>query len=585
MRNLFLLLLAVLLFGTAVQAQNQTHVQPGYSYNTTGTPPVITRFQINGAQLYPATFVDPRSAPFNADPTGVKDATAALQAAIVATGSGQLACPGNSIFTISGTVFLYVANGGITWTGPPSCIIKVKTGLSSKITAIVDGSSSVGAYIDSHIGGFTIEGQNISGTGSMANGLLVYDHDWGNYDNLIVNNATNDAIVVNEHGAGRTTVAVAATASVTVVTPATMSPDGYAIQAGTLLDVDCNGAAPDSDASGCNIANSNYEQLVVSAITATTFTVTFAKPHSAGFPVTRLGFADLITFTNPHTTYAGRSGFEVISGPDTNGITITRPVFSHAAVAGGILRGDYGIITPGQFYANAGYALEVGGVGDYTSLSAKFWDIAAPLDLESNGHDCFLATADAYLTLFHTFDTTPSNIVCQGDANTTNVIMGATSISGISVSNTSNILANQGSVQILPGVGTSGNNGSTITASCGSSACGANRLNFSSYGAAPITLNVLTNPSNGNSGKNGTQFGDGAGNVVGAVLGNGNAYYTSVRGTAVTYANLPASPVEGMLVAVTDAATITWGAAVVTGGSTGHVLAYYNGSGWTVAGK
>lgn len=51
---------------------------------------------------------------------------------------------------------------------------------------------------------------------------------------------------------------------------------------------------------------------------------------------------------------------------------------------------------------------------------------------------------------------------------------------------------------------------------------------------------------------------------------------------AVTFANLPASPVEGMMQAVTDSTTATWGA-TITGGGSNHVLAYYNGTNWTVA--
>lgn len=58
----------------------------------------------------------------------------------------------------------------------------------------------------------------------------------------------------------------------------------------------------------------------------------------------------------------------------------------------------------------------------------------------------------------------------------------------------------------------------------------------------------------------------------------------SVRGAAVTFANVPATPVEGMMVAVTDSTTATWGA-TITGTGSNHVLAYYNGTNWTVAAK
>lgn len=71
---------------------------------------------------------------------------------------------------------------------------------------------------------------------------------------------------------------------------------------------------------------------------------------------------------------------------------------------------------------------------------------------------------------------------------------------------------------------------------------------------------------------------DGAAGPVGlAVTG-------SLRASAVTFANLPATPIEGMLVPVTDSTTAVWGA-TITGVGGNHVLGYYNGSVWTVAGK
>ena len=58
----------------------------------------------------------------------------------------------------------------------------------------------------------------------------------------------------------------------------------------------------------------------------------------------------------------------------------------------------------------------------------------------------------------------------------------------------------------------------------------------------------------------------------------------SVRGNAVAFASVPGTPVEGMLVAVTDSSTAIWGA-TITGGGANHVLGFFNGSAWTVAGK
>jgi len=65
---------------------------------------------------------------------------------------------------------------------------------------------------------------------------------------------------------------------------------------------------------------------------------------------------------------------------------------------------------------------------------------------------------------------------------------------------------------------------------------------------------------------------------------SGNVSGLSVRGAAVVFASLPGTPVEGMMVPVTDSTTNTWGA-TITGGGSNHVLAYYDGTNWTVAGK
>lgn len=53
--------------------------------------------------------------------------------------------------------------------------------------------------------------------------------------------------------------------------------------------------------------------------------------------------------------------------------------------------------------------------------------------------------------------------------------------------------------------------------------------------------------------------------------------------TVGAFASLPAGA-EGMLAGVTDSTTATWGA-TITGGGTNHVLAYFDGTNWTVAGK
>lgn len=82
---------------------------------------------------------------------------------------------------------------------------------------------------------------------------------------------------------------------------------------------------------------------------------------------------------------------------------------------------------------------------------------------------------------------------------------------------------------------------------------------------------------------------------LGAVSGTTGYFSGSLRSTgtlsadfamqagAVAVGSLP-TPVEGMMIAVTDSSTAVWGA-TITGGGANHVLAYYNGTNWTVAAK
>ena len=51
----------------------------------------------------------------------------------------------------------------------------------------------------------------------------------------------------------------------------------------------------------------------------------------------------------------------------------------------------------------------------------------------------------------------------------------------------------------------------------------------------------------------------------------------------VVFSDLPTSPAAGMIACISDSTVNTWGA-IVVGGGTEHVLAFYNGTNWTVAG-
>jgi hypothetical protein len=69
-------------------------------------------------------------------------------------------------------------------------------------------------------------------------------------------------------------------------------------------------------------------------------------------------------------------------------------------------------------------------------------------------------------------------------------------------------------------------------------------------------------------------------------LGGGVTTAGGFQPTAVAFASLPscASGTEGQVRAVTDSNTVTWGANVA-GSSTNHILAYCDGTNWTVAAK
>lgn len=67
--------------------------------------------------------------------------------------------------------------------------------------------------------------------------------------------------------------------------------------------------------------------------------------------------------------------------------------------------------------------------------------------------------------------------------------------------------------------------------------------------------------------------------ISGAIAGTGRLLPTK-------FASLPAASAanEGSIAAVTDSTTAVWGA-TITGGGANHVLAYSDGTQWTVAGK
>ncbi len=84
----------------------------------------------------------------------------------------------------------------------------------------------------------------------------------------------------------------------------------------------------------------------------------------------------------------------------------------------------------------------------------------------------------------------------------------------------------------------------------------------------------------------------GANTLNGPTTLGGTLTVTAVSGPSTVqiakglFADLPAcaSGTEGMMSPVRDSSTAVWGA-TITGSSTNHVLAWCNGTNWTVVGK
>lgn len=451
--------------------------------------------------------VDPRW--FGADPAGVNVSTSGLQSAINAAGGGHLVCPPNSTFLIDGPLYLYPANQGITWDGPANCVIRAKSGVTA-FNMIVDGSGSAsGGSTVGSIGGFTIDGIDKS-TGSCLNGFMVYDHDWGLYNQLFVQNCANDGIIVSQWGSANTTSTGAATMGVTTaLTLANISPNGYTIHAFDLLLLDCDGTS--ATTTGCNAGNAGAEQVEVMSVLGSVVTLTapVALDHMAGFRVNRSGFGDLLTFNNPYVIFAGNAGFEIMPGSDVNGIMVNDPIALHGDVTNMILRGNNGTVNGGQFTASGNEAIRLGETTDGDSFSAKYWTIHNPGDLEANSQDCILVSTHS-LGIY--VDGILNSQVCN-NASTGSSGNGVVVTSGVgnwTVTNSNSSTASVGSFNIIPFVGSGGNSGVSVFAGCGSSACN-NALTFSSYKAAPIDLNVASSPgAGGAAGTGGVRGGNGS---------------------------------------------------------------------------
>jgi hypothetical protein len=54
--------------------------------------------------------------------------------------------------------------------------------------------------------------------------------------------------------------------------------------------------------------------------------------------------------------------------------------------------------------------------------------------------------------------------------------------------------------------------------------------------------------------------------------------------TPIVFADLPTAPTRGMICCVSDSTTVALGSVISTGGGASTVLAFYNGTNWTVCG-
>jgi hypothetical protein len=89
---------------------------------------------------------------------------------------------------------------------------------------------------------------------------------------------------------------------------------------------------------------------------------------------------------------------------------------------------------------------------------------------------------------------------------------------------------------------------------------------------------------------NGTIDGDSGVSWPGS-MSAGQAYYGGISDAGISapgsviFSNLPAAPITGTTAVITDSTTNTWGANITVGGGSDTVLAWFNGSHWTVLGK
>lgn len=257
----------------------------------------------------------------------------------------------------------------------------------------------------------------------------------------------------------------------------------------------------------------------------------------------------------------------------------------------------------------------------YLSSATNTWVAATPSDAAKanlaggnsfTGAQIITASSAAAFSIGANGDTNPvlriiTNVGSQADGiSISGGAAGAgTTFTGLSSGSNSPItLATKGAGQVLVPPGTSFTTVPSLSfigsLDTGLACDGANLIVFESNKAALCVtdssrtyrvpsdyLYAWSSATNNLSGVDTNVSRSAAGTVqVGTTAANASGHLkaASIRGNAVAFASVPATPVEGMMCGVTDSSTATWGA-TITGGGANHVLAYYNGTNWTVAGK
>ncbi len=201
---------------------------------------------------------------------------------------------------------------------------------------------------------FAIDGVSNS-TGKCRNGIVMYFGNQAIIENVLVSNCTNDGIQFNEVADGLTTSATAIASGTQIVTPASMSPNGMRIAVGTVLNID----------GGTEVV----ESVIVSAVTGTTFTATFANAHNTVPVQIRVkGSNNMATLRDCRFALNGTWGVEILGGYDENAMHFENLFLdNNGNSAGGprpqggmLLRGFGHTILSGLYEGNFGPAIQLG---------------------------------------------------------------------------------------------------------------------------------------------------------------------------------------------------------------------------------